>query len=508
MVASPIPGWTYDVFLSYSSKNREQVVKLAERLKGDGIRVWLDVSDIVPGGNILMNVIAGVQGSQHLIQVFSPSGLGSEWAEAERDCVLIDDPGNKLNRFVPLLFEDVTIPPYLKRFRYIDFRTNYENGYRELLTFLRHRKVDDEESRPLYGSQTAIGRQTTGIVFEGGDAPLGGLQLHGRESELREIKHLILAGARDAGSAITAIHGWPGVGKTSLAANVAHDPDVRQAYSQGLLWATVGDNPDIQEILRLWAIACGIKVPYQASIHELQVELRQLASQEPMLVVLDDVWTPISSELILGGPGHTLVTTRAPSIARFFAETEKSTLKIGVLSPSGAFELLRSIIPSVATAHKLECEELLARAEYLPLAIKVVAGLLQSQMSVAQTNELKWLFDEMHRMESLLSEAPPRDIPFAIGSSSLSVAALLAASVDKLDTNTKRHFLNLSVMAPAPAVFNARHASATTVLRGAPLMKLLASLSDHGLIEKVPKEQYWIHSLLVATARWLLQATS
>ena len=36
------PDFEYDVFLSYSSKDKPAVRRLAERLKGDGLRVWLD----------------------------------------------------------------------------------------------------------------------------------------------------------------------------------------------------------------------------------------------------------------------------------------------------------------------------------------------------------------------------------------------------------------------------------------------------------------------------------
>ena len=39
----------YDVFLSHSSKDKLTVRELAERLKADGVRVWLDEWEIRPG---------------------------------------------------------------------------------------------------------------------------------------------------------------------------------------------------------------------------------------------------------------------------------------------------------------------------------------------------------------------------------------------------------------------------------------------------------------------------
>jgi beta-lactamase class D len=42
----------YDVFLSYSSKDRKVVRQLAKRLKKDGVRVWFDEWEIKPGDSV------------------------------------------------------------------------------------------------------------------------------------------------------------------------------------------------------------------------------------------------------------------------------------------------------------------------------------------------------------------------------------------------------------------------------------------------------------------------
>lgn len=49
----------YDAFLSYSSKDKEVVHALAERLKQDGLRVWLDAWAIRPGDSIPLKGHAG-----------------------------------------------------------------------------------------------------------------------------------------------------------------------------------------------------------------------------------------------------------------------------------------------------------------------------------------------------------------------------------------------------------------------------------------------------------------
>ncbi|MCX6677787.1 MAG: toll/interleukin-1 receptor domain-containing protein [Methanothrix sp.] len=55
----------YDVFLSYSSKDREIVHALAERLKQDGLRVWLDAWAIQPGDSIPLKGTGGTWPSSH-----------------------------------------------------------------------------------------------------------------------------------------------------------------------------------------------------------------------------------------------------------------------------------------------------------------------------------------------------------------------------------------------------------------------------------------------------------
>ena len=44
--------FNYDVFLSHSAKDKAVVRAVAQRLRGDGLRVWLDEWEIRPGDSI------------------------------------------------------------------------------------------------------------------------------------------------------------------------------------------------------------------------------------------------------------------------------------------------------------------------------------------------------------------------------------------------------------------------------------------------------------------------
>lgn len=73
----------YDVFLSYSSKDKDIVHPLAERLKQDGVRVWLDKWVIQPGDPISMKIQHGIEKSRTLFMFMAPDYFEAEWGKLE-----------------------------------------------------------------------------------------------------------------------------------------------------------------------------------------------------------------------------------------------------------------------------------------------------------------------------------------------------------------------------------------------------------------------------------------
>ncbi len=54
----------YDVFISHSAKDKPAARELAERLRKDGLRVWLDEWEIKPGDGILLKIQQGLEQSR------------------------------------------------------------------------------------------------------------------------------------------------------------------------------------------------------------------------------------------------------------------------------------------------------------------------------------------------------------------------------------------------------------------------------------------------------------
>jgi len=68
-------------FLSHSSKDKDIVRDVAERLRKDGLRVWFDEWEIRPGDSIPDKIEAGLQGARVLVLCMSAHAFGSDWAQ-------------------------------------------------------------------------------------------------------------------------------------------------------------------------------------------------------------------------------------------------------------------------------------------------------------------------------------------------------------------------------------------------------------------------------------------
>src|SRR5919107_2407114 len=123
----------YDVFLSHSSKDKDAVRAVAERLRSDGLRVWLDDWELKPGDSIPSKIEDGLKHSRVLVLCMSADAFGSEWAQLESHTFRFRDPLNKERRFIPLRLDEAPIKGSLAQFLFIDWLAeDREQGYARL----------------------------------------------------------------------------------------------------------------------------------------------------------------------------------------------------------------------------------------------------------------------------------------------------------------------------------------------------------------------------------------
>lgn len=133
-----LADFSYDVFLSYSTKDKDVVRALAKRLRADGLRVWFDERVLKAGDSIPAKIEEGLEHSRALVLCMSAHAFGSDWAQLEASTLRFRDPLNQERRFIPLRLDDAPIKGPLAQFAFINWRqVDREREYAKLLDTCR-----------------------------------------------------------------------------------------------------------------------------------------------------------------------------------------------------------------------------------------------------------------------------------------------------------------------------------------------------------------------------------
>jgi len=343
-------------------------------------------------------------------------------------------------------------------------------------------------------------------LFRPGSAPPRPSLMIGRDDDISALKARLSLSTegRTSLQVLTAIKGWPGVGKTTIASALAYDPDIEKFFPDGVLWTSLGQEPNILSEMATWGRALGTDEILKAkSIEEAQNLLAGLLRNKRMLLIIDDVWKVEDAvPFKVGGPGcATLITTRLDAIANALAPVAENIYRLRVLKDEDALELLRQLAPSVVNQHPSECLVLVQELEGLPLALQVAGRLLHTEASYGFG--VSQLIDELREGAKLLESAAPADRTDLVTETTPTVAALLQKSLDHLDDKTKECYAYLGVFAPKPATFDME--AMKFVWQMEDPKPVIKTLVDRGLLEFVPElDRYQMHALLVMLAKTLL----
>jgi small GTP-binding protein len=143
-------NFNYDIFLSYSSRDKKSVREIAKRLRADGLVVFDEWENLVTPFDLTKS--NPLEESRTLILMMSASAFGTEWSRIEQQSLIFRDPFNTDRRFIPVRLDDTPIKDTVKQFAYVDWRNKSEQQYSKLLA----------ASRPFIGSlEPASHRHTT-----------------------------------------------------------------------------------------------------------------------------------------------------------------------------------------------------------------------------------------------------------------------------------------------------------------------------------------------------------
>ncbi|MEH2175460.1 NB-ARC domain-containing protein, partial [Nostoc sp.] len=242
---------------------------------------------------------------------------------------------------------------------------------------------------------------------------------------------------------ITAIHGLGSVGKSTLAAALAHDAEIQTRFCDGILWATLGQQPNVLALLSGWVQALGDYSFKPTSVEATSNHLRTLLYDKAVLLVVDDAWNTEDAQAFNFGGARcqVLVTTREGSIADALAA---STYSLDIMKPDQAMELLTKKLRREITGTERHSAENLAKGVgYLPLALELAAA--EVACGTTWDELLADIQQEVARLTSF-DRPEAEEITDEASLKRLSLTASLNLSVKRMPPEKQQHFSWLGVL--------------------------------------------------------------
>jgi tetratricopeptide (TPR) repeat protein len=276
----------------------------------------------------------------------------------------------------------------------------------------------------------------------------------GRGAALNDLKALV---GREATVAITALHGLGGIGKTTLARQLAYDL-YQSRQCRAILWAEVTASPDPRSVLQEW----GQYADYRYATPDLPIQ--QIAQQvkamldkaipaacaecdgNRVLVVFDNVWDSSREAVTLlreacPQGSVVLITTRSANVAIDLGARPKA---LDRLKREEGIDLLRSYLSDVDDVDEGALGDLSDVLGGHALALTIAVKRVQKK-----SNLNKAISEHLDAYRTGVAQGDLSGLTLGTGENSeQSVALALSYSYDDLSGDDRRCFRALGVLAP------------------------------------------------------------
>ena len=153
--------------------------------------------------------------------------------------------------------------------------------------------------------------------------------------------HTAIVGQGGAPGANTLVFGGGGFGKTTLALDACHTPEIVKSFPDGMLWVALGERPDVGKTLSDLYVAIVGEPPAATGVAAIAEAVAKRLEKRRCLVVVDDVWR--SDDLVpflaLDGP-RLLVTSRIRNLLDRFAPSGWAEVPVDEMDAVEAASLL------------------------------------------------------------------------------------------------------------------------------------------------------------------------
>lgn len=308
------------VFLCHASSDKPVVVRLYERLIGDGIDAWLDKEKLVPGQDWQIEIPKAVKNSDIVIVCLSSQSITKEGFVQKEIKIALDAADEKPDEtifLIPARLEDCQVPERIKKYQWVDLFV--DDGYEQLFKALQLRAANlgiaIERKRASSKTQTKdkhVGKNET-------INPQNTFKLWGRENEITRIMNVL----RDPkGLPFISISGLGGIGKTALARAVASECQQENLFSQ-IIWETaqyeIVSGSDIvsskPSFFTLRSLVVNIltklglpNISQESGTDNLLIELMNKLSDIKALIIVDNLETAYNYKEIVSKLATTLIS--------------------------------------------------------------------------------------------------------------------------------------------------------------------------------------------------------